>query len=148
MADTLHTVAEALTAGERISGPAAPRLVAAAAEFDERYGGKMLTERQYRALRRHSPLQVFDNPAQFLICNYDPLQLRPATRALCEDRRLHCQRANPRPGRLPTRLRQHCPNRHSHPRPTGPCARVAGPSRLGTAARAHASAAPSTDRPP
>ena len=77
VADTLHRVADGLKAGERVSGPAAGRLGAAAAEFEERFGGRALTERQYRALRRHSPLRVFDNPGQFLVCNYDP------HRALC-----------------------------------------------------------------
>jgi hypothetical protein len=63
--------------GEGVSGPAARRLIDSAREQHRRFGGLITTPRQAKALLEDPALTVFENPAAYLACNYDPI------RALC-----------------------------------------------------------------
>jgi hypothetical protein len=76
-ADALAQAADRLQGGEGVSGPAASRYVAAAAEFQTTYPGGFLTARQHKALLVNPRLQVFDHDQALLACNYDP------AKALC-----------------------------------------------------------------
>ncbi|QDO45842.1 hypothetical protein FNV62_55020 [Streptomyces sp. RLB3-17] len=65
-------LAETLTeAGEKVTGPAADRYRAAAAEFSTRYAGTYLGKRELRALVANPRLQVYEDPKAFLTCNHD-----------------------------------------------------------------------------
>ena len=96
----LSDVHESLEQGEGVSGPAARRLIDSARDQHRRFGGLITTPRQAKALLEDPALTVFENPAAYLTCNYEP------SRALC----------NPAsgPGRANTpsldRCRDGCPN--------------------------------------
>ncbi|MFE9258566.1 hypothetical protein [Streptomyces sp. NPDC006879] len=81
MADTLATAAERIEDREGISGPAASRYVAAASEFQNKFGGTYMSKKTVAALRDNPKLQVFDSPGAFMTCNYD------AFKALCDPAR-------------------------------------------------------------
>lgn len=78
LADTLAEAADRLSAGEHVSGPAAARYQASAAEFAHFCQGKHLSQRQYRALLNNPRLRVFDHDDALLACNHNPLT------ALCD----------------------------------------------------------------
>ncbi|MDO0929928.1 hypothetical protein QQY24_33045 [Streptomyces sp. TG1A-8] len=78
LAETLTEAGERLAAGEKVSGPAADRYRAAAAEFTDRYAGTYLGKRELRALVDNPRLQVYEDPKFFLTCNHD------AFTALCD----------------------------------------------------------------
>ncbi|MFE1091626.1 hypothetical protein ACFW5K_30600 [Streptomyces albidoflavus] len=78
LADALSDARDRLADGESVSGPAAPRYIAAATEFKNRYAGTYLGKRELRALRRNPKLQVYEDPKAFLTCNFD------AFKALCD----------------------------------------------------------------
>ncbi|MGV2921695.1 hypothetical protein, partial [Streptomyces alfalfae] len=78
LAETLTEAGERLAAGEKVSGPAADRYRAAAAEFSDRYAGTYLGKRELRALVDNPRLQVYEDPKAFLTCNHD------AFTALCD----------------------------------------------------------------
>ncbi|MEU3296650.1 hypothetical protein ABZ722_30445 [Streptomyces longwoodensis] len=71
LAETLTESGERLAAGEKVSGPAADRYRAAAAEFSDRYAGTYLGRRELRALVANPRLQVYEDPKAFLTCNHD-----------------------------------------------------------------------------
>ncbi|MGW7510191.1 hypothetical protein ACWGJ0_21110 [Streptomyces massasporeus] len=71
LAETLTEAGERLAAGEKVSGPAADRYRAAAAEFSDRYAGTYLGKRELRALIANPRLQVYEDPKAFLTCNHD-----------------------------------------------------------------------------
>lgn len=78
LAETLTEAGERIAAGESVSGPAADRYRAAAAEFSDRYAGTYLGKRELRALVDNPRLQVYEDPKAFLTCNHD------AFTALCD----------------------------------------------------------------
>ncbi|GGL15767.1 hypothetical protein GCM10010094_90840 [Streptomyces flaveus] len=78
LADSLAEASDRLTAGQKISGPAADRYIAAAHEFTDRYGGGFATKGQMKALRNNPRLQIFEDPQALLTCNLDPYK------ALCD----------------------------------------------------------------
>ncbi|MBF6216272.1 integrase [Nocardia puris] len=78
LADTLAQAADRLSAGEHVSGPAAERYKASAAEFQHSYQGKHLSDRQHRAILNNPRLRVFDHEDTLLACNHNPLT------ALCD----------------------------------------------------------------
>ncbi|MBZ3908532.1 hypothetical protein [Streptomyces griseiscabiei] len=78
LAETLTEAGERIAAGETVSGPAADRYRAAAAEFTDRYAGAYLGKRELRALVDNPRLQVYEDPKAFLTCNHD------AFTALCD----------------------------------------------------------------
>lgn len=80
-ADALSEAAERLNTGEGVSGPAAARYIAAAAQFQAAYPGGFVSKRQHKALLDNPRLQVFDHPQAMLTCNHDPLK------ALCDPNR-------------------------------------------------------------
>ncbi|NIY69385.1 hypothetical protein [Streptomyces malaysiensis] len=71
LADALTEAGERIAAGETVSGPAADRYRAAAAEFSDRYAGTYLGKRELRALVGNPRLQVYEDPKSFLTCNHD-----------------------------------------------------------------------------
>ncbi|ONF72713.1 hypothetical protein AVR91_0208960 [Amycolatopsis keratiniphila subsp. keratiniphila] len=81
LADTLTHAAERLRDGEHVSGPAAERYQAGAAEFTATFQGSHLTARQHRALLNNPRLRVFDHDDALLACNHNPLK------ALCDPHR-------------------------------------------------------------
>lgn len=78
LADALAEASDRLSAGEKVSGPAAGRYIAAADEFATRYAGAFATKGQMKALRNNPRLQIFEDPEALLTCNLDPYQ------ALCD----------------------------------------------------------------
>jgi hypothetical protein len=62
---------DAMQEGEGVSGPAARRLIHAAATEHQRFGGMITTTRQARSLLADPTLNVFENKEAFLLCNYD-----------------------------------------------------------------------------
>ncbi|MBF6083168.1 integrase [Nocardia cyriacigeorgica] len=72
VAEQLSEVHDALDHGEGVSGPAARRLIRAAHEQHDRFGGLVTTPRQAKALLADPALTVFDNADAYLACNYDP----------------------------------------------------------------------------
>ncbi|MEU7474169.1 hypothetical protein AB0A94_37765 [Streptomyces sp. NPDC044984] len=84
LAETLTEAGERLAAGEKVSGPAADRYRAAAAEFTDRYAGTYLGRRELRTLVANPRFQVYEDPKAFLTCNHD------AFTALCNP---DCDRA-------------------------------------------------------
>ncbi|MFA4081352.1 integrase [Mycobacteroides salmoniphilum] len=81
MSDYLDELAERIDTGEALSGPAAGRMIAAIRTARTRFGGMFLTPKQADALAKDPRLQIYDNPAAFLTCNYDPVK------ALCHPER-------------------------------------------------------------
>jgi hypothetical protein len=77
MADYLDGLAERVSHGEGISGPAAPRMIAAARASATRFQGMFLSPKMADAWLDDSRLTVYDNPDAFLTCNHDP------SKALC-----------------------------------------------------------------
>ncbi|WP_326612280.1 integrase [Streptomyces scopuliridis] len=77
VAEHLSEVHEALQDGEGVSGPAARRLINAAAQEHHRFGGIIASVRQARSLLADPTLNVFENTEAFLFCNYD------RSKALC-----------------------------------------------------------------
>jgi hypothetical protein len=73
LADTLNQAADRLLEGEHVSGPAAQRYRASAAEFADTYQGSYLSTRQHRALLDNPRLRVFDHDDALLACNHNPL---------------------------------------------------------------------------
>ncbi|MFE3072548.1 hypothetical protein [Streptomyces sp. NPDC059247] len=71
LAETLADVGERIATSERVSGPAADRYRAAAAEFCDRYVGTYLGKREPRALVANPRLRVYEDPKAFLTCNHD-----------------------------------------------------------------------------
>ncbi|MFB8776301.1 hypothetical protein [Streptomyces broussonetiae] len=71
LAETLTAASERIAAGEKVSGPAADRYRAAAAEFSNRYAGTYLGKRELRALVTNPRLQVYEDTKAFLTCNHD-----------------------------------------------------------------------------
>ncbi|MFE9950970.1 integrase [Streptomyces sp. NPDC005531] len=71
VAEHLSEVHEAIQEGEGISGPAARRLIHAAAQEHSRFGGIIASVRQARSLLADPTLNVFENKEAFLFCNYD-----------------------------------------------------------------------------
>lgn len=78
VAEHLSEVHEAIQEGEGISGPAARRLIHAAAQEHSRFGGLIASVRQARSLLADPTLNVFENKEAFLFCNYD------RAKALCQ----------------------------------------------------------------
>ncbi|MDT0484083.1 MULTISPECIES: hypothetical protein [Streptomyces] len=78
VAEHLSEVHEAIQEGEGISGPAARRLIHAAAQEHSRFGGIIASVRQARSLLADPTLNVFENKEAFLFCNYD------RAKALCQ----------------------------------------------------------------
>ncbi|MEV6928128.1 hypothetical protein AB0M46_27015 [Dactylosporangium sp. NPDC051485] len=70
IAERLSDLNEAIENNEGISGPAARRLIDAAAREHHRFGGVITTHRQARALLNDPGLTVFENQRSFLLCNY------------------------------------------------------------------------------
>lgn len=70
VAERLSDLNEAIDNNEGISGPAARRLMDAAARAHHRFGGIITTHRQARALLDDPGLTVFENQRAFLLCNY------------------------------------------------------------------------------
>jgi hypothetical protein len=70
IAERLSDLNEAIENNEGISGPAALRLMDAAAREHHRFGGIITTHRQARALLDDPGLTVFENQRAFLLCNY------------------------------------------------------------------------------
>lgn len=66
----LSSLHEDLDSGAGVSGPAAGRLVVAAAEGTEQFHGVVTTARQAASLLRNPDLQVYDNETAFLWCNF------------------------------------------------------------------------------
>ncbi len=90
MADYLSDLSDRIEHGEGVSGPAARRMIKAAADAKTRFEGMFLTPKQTEAVLREPEFQVYDNPAAFLTCNNDP------SKALCHpDRALGGQRDRP-----------------------------------------------------
>lgn len=85
LAETLTETGERIAAGESISGPAADRYRAAAAEFSDRYAGTYLGKGELRALVDNPRLQVYEDPKAFLTCNHD------AFTALCAPDRVQAR---------------------------------------------------------
>jgi hypothetical protein len=109
LADTLTQAADRLHAGEHVSGPAAERYQASAAEFTAAYQGSHLTARQYRALLNNPRLRVFDHDDALLACNHNPLK------AICDPHRGNPNRQTGTPSF--DRCNTACANvarRHSH----------------------------------
>ncbi|WUH90235.1 hypothetical protein OG900_09050 [Streptomyces sp. NBC_00433] len=71
LVETLTEAGERIAAGETVTGPAASRYRAAAAEFSDRYAGTYLGKRELRALVANPRLQVYEDPKAFLTCNHD-----------------------------------------------------------------------------
>ncbi|MFF3246880.1 integrase [Streptomyces sp. NPDC002870] len=71
VAEHLSEVHEAIQDGEGVSGPAARRLINAAAQEHHRFGGMIASVRQARSLLADPTLNVFENKEAFLFCNYD-----------------------------------------------------------------------------
>lgn len=71
VAEQLSDVHEAIQDGQGISGPAARRLINAAAQQHHRFGGIIASVRQARSLLADPTLNVFENKEAFLFCNYD-----------------------------------------------------------------------------
>ncbi|MDO0929586.1 hypothetical protein QQY24_31010 [Streptomyces sp. TG1A-8] len=71
LAETLTEAGERIAAGQTVSGPAADRHRAAAAEFSDRYAGTHLGKRELRTLVDSPRLQVYEDPKFFLTCNHD-----------------------------------------------------------------------------
>ncbi|GAA2733813.1 hypothetical protein [Actinocorallia aurantiaca] len=78
VAEHLSDVHETLQDGQGISGPAARRLITAAAVEHQRFGGTVTTARQAKALLSDPTLNVFENKQAYLFCNWD------RSKALCE----------------------------------------------------------------
>lgn len=76
-AERLTDAADRLDAGERVSGPAADRYLAAVTEFTHTYRGRFLPPSGYAQLLKNPKLRIFDNGIQPVACCYD------ATKALC-----------------------------------------------------------------
>lgn len=90
MADYLSDLADRIEHGEGVSGPAARRMIKAAADAKARFEGMFLTPKQAEAVLREPEFHVYDNPEAFLTCNYDP------AKALCHpDRSLGSARDRP-----------------------------------------------------
>ncbi|MFF5781793.1 hypothetical protein ACFY7Y_33370 [Streptomyces virginiae] len=81
MADALAEASERIQAGETVSGPAADRYRAAAAQYHHAYDGAFVSKAQLTALRSNPRLQIHDTDASLLGCNYD------AFKALCDPER-------------------------------------------------------------
>jgi hypothetical protein len=77
MADYLSDLSDRIEHGEGVSGPAAQRMINAAADAKTRFEGMFLTPKQTEAVLREPQFQVYDNPEAFLTCNNDP------AKALC-----------------------------------------------------------------
>jgi integrase len=77
ISDSLHATAEHLDTNPTVSGPAAQRYRAAAAEHRERYEGMTLTAKQAAALMGNPNMRVYDAAGQTLACCFD------ARKALC-----------------------------------------------------------------
>jgi integrase len=71
LAETLTEASTRIAAGEKVTGPAADRYLAAAAEFSNRYAGSYLGKRELRALVANPRLQVYEDPRAFLTCNHN-----------------------------------------------------------------------------
>ncbi|WP_051866605.1 hypothetical protein [Streptomyces griseus] len=69
--EQLSEVHEAIQDGEGVSGPAARRLINAAAQEHHRFGGLITSVRQARDLLADPTLNVFENKEAFLFCDYD-----------------------------------------------------------------------------
>jgi hypothetical protein len=78
LADSLAEASDRLAAGEKVSGPAANRYIAAAHEFTARYAGGFATKGRMKALRNNPRLQLFEDPQALLTRNLDPYK------ALCD----------------------------------------------------------------
>ncbi|WP_129265673.1 hypothetical protein [Streptomyces sp. M3] len=78
LVDALSDARDRLADGESVSGPAAPRYIAAATEFENRYAGTYLGKRELKALTKNPKLQVYEDQKTFLTCNFD------AFKALCD----------------------------------------------------------------
>jgi hypothetical protein len=90
MADYLSDLSDRIDNGEGVSGPAARRMIKAAADAKARFEGMFLTPTQTEALLREPEFHVYDNPQAFLTCNNDP------AKALCHpDRTLSSTRERP-----------------------------------------------------
>jgi hypothetical protein len=71
LAETLTEAGVRIASGQKVTGPAADRYRAAAAEFSHRYAGTYLGKRELRALVANPRLQVYEDPKAFLTCNHD-----------------------------------------------------------------------------
>ncbi|MEU2420473.1 hypothetical protein ABZ619_05350 [Streptomyces sp. NPDC007851] len=71
VAEHLSKVHAAIQDGEGISGPAARRLINAAAQEHHRFSGLITSVRQANDLLADPTLNVFENKEAFLFCNYD-----------------------------------------------------------------------------
>lgn len=87
LADALTEAGDRLAAGEKVTGPAGGRYLAAATEFSTRYAGTYLGRRELRALVANPRLQVYEDPRAFLTCNHN------AFTALCDPDRGRAGRA-------------------------------------------------------
>jgi hypothetical protein len=71
LVETLTELADAVTHGEGMSGPAAHRLQTATSKVGQ-FRGAFLTKREVRAIERDDDLHVYDNPNSLVLCVYDP----------------------------------------------------------------------------
>ncbi|UQW99214.1 hypothetical protein [Streptomyces sp. RerS4] len=71
VAEHLSNTHEALAEGKGVSGPAARRLIQAAAQEHHRFSGMITSTRQARNLLADPALNVFENKESYLFCNYD-----------------------------------------------------------------------------
>ncbi|WP_392756808.1 hypothetical protein [Streptomyces sp. LN590] len=78
LAEALAEASDRIASGEKVSGPAADRYLAAAEEFNIRYRGNFATKGQMKSLRQNPRLQIFEDPEALLTCNLDPYK------ALCD----------------------------------------------------------------
>jgi hypothetical protein len=69
MAGYLSDLSDRIEHGEGVSGPAARRMIKAAADAKARFEGMFLTPKQTEAVLREPEFQVYDNPEAFLTCN-------------------------------------------------------------------------------
>ncbi|WP_344121822.1 hypothetical protein [Planosporangium flavigriseum] len=70
--DTIDAIAERLSAGEVISGPAADTVKARVERVRHEFAGVKRTDRELARLRGLSHLQVFDVPHTLVVCAFQP----------------------------------------------------------------------------
>jgi hypothetical protein len=70
--ETLAEVAEALTVGTTMSGPAANRLAGITSEMLGQVEAAFITEREVARLLADADVPVFDSPTTYSLCMYDP----------------------------------------------------------------------------
>jgi hypothetical protein len=80
-AEFLQGAYDRLEAGEAVTGPAAKRYTEGIQLYNNKFGGRYLTNRQAAALRSNPKLRIYDSEEQFVTCCYDQ------SKALCHPQR-------------------------------------------------------------